>query len=80
MIQESVTDFRHVIEEKLKAKKDALDQTEQTLKKFSVLREPSNNANFNAQGPQSGKTFNRALAGVRSRLGPEIKPTHGGRK
>ena len=45
MIEENITDFRLVIEEKLKAKKSALDLTEANLKKFSVLREPSNNAN-----------------------------------
>ena len=34
MLDDSVTDFRSVIEEKLKLKKTALDETEQHLKKF----------------------------------------------
>ena len=39
MLDESVTDFRNLIEEKLKAKQDALGQTEAHLKKFSIIRE-----------------------------------------
>lgn len=69
MIEDSIQDFRHVIEEKIKAKKHALDNTEQNLKKYSVLREPSNNANSGAIASQP----NRGPRGsIRGRLGPQV--------
>ena len=81
MIEENVTDFRHLIEEKLKAKKDALDQTEAHLKKFSILREPNNAGNNHASrglrgsirgrlGPPTGSGGSRPS--IESRLGPKI--------
>ena len=63
MFEESVTDFRNVIEEKLKAKRDALGETEQHLKKFSVIRDMNNRGN--SQGSRGGS--------VRGRLGPPAK-------
>ena len=68
MIEDSITDFRHVIEEKLKAKKDALDQTEQHLKKFSVLRDSSNAPARGAGGQVTNTTGPRGS--IRGRLGP----------
>merc|ERR1712045_158736 len=64
MFEESVTDFRNVIEEKLKAKRDALGETEQDLKKFSVIRDMNNRGN--SQGGGRGGS-------VRGRLGPPAK-------
>ena len=62
MFDESVTDFRNVIEEKLKSKRDALGQTEQHLKKFSVIRDMNNRGNSGGRG-----------GSVRGRLGPPAK-------
>ena len=70
MLEESVTDFRHVIEEKLKQKKTALDHTEQHLKKFSILRE---NNGFNSNGPPISRNNDRNFGNrgsIRGRLGP----------
>ena len=62
MLEESVTDFRNLIEEKLKSKKDALDQTEQHLKKFSIIRDLTVRGVGNNRG-----------ASLRGRLGPPPK-------
>ena len=73
MLEDSITDFRHVIEEKLKLKESALDQTEQHLKKFSILRE---NNGFNSNGPPISRNNDRNMGkqqqrgSIRGRLGP----------
>ena len=74
MLEDSITDFRHVIEEKLKLKENALDQTEQHLKKFSILRE---NNGFNSNGPPISRNNDRNMGkqqqqrgSIRGRLGP----------
>ena len=59
---EAVADFRSVIEEKLRAKKSALDETEQNLKRYTVLRD-----NFNSSGGGGGGA---GRVGARGRLGP----------
>ena len=74
MIEDSITDFRNVIEEKLKLKKDALDQTEQHLKKFSVLRE-NNGSSVPAPVSRERNTGNRGS--VRGRLGPPANNANG---
>ena len=76
MLEDSITDFRHVIEEKLKLKESALDQTEQHLKKFSILRE---NNGFNSNGPPISRNNDRNMGkqqqrgSIRGRLGPPAK-------
>merc|ERR1712029_113255 len=70
MLEDSTTDFRHVLEEKLKQKKTALDHTEQHLKKFSILRE---NNGFNSNGPPISRNNDRNFGNrgsIRGRLGP----------
>ena len=64
MLDESITDFRNVIEEKLRFKKSALDQTEQHLRKFSVLRD-ANRTSSGREHVQSSKPS------IRGRLGPK---------
>ena len=64
MLNESITDFRNVIEEKLRFKKSALDQTEQHLRKFSVLRD-ANRTSSGREHVQSSKPS------IRGRLGPK---------
>merc|ERR1711971_747834 len=77
MLDDSVTDFRSVIEEKLKLKKTALDETEQHLKKFSVLRGNNgsiptgkfpNDSAISRQNSERNSGPNRGS--VRGRLGP----------
>jgi len=74
MLDESVTDFRSVIEEKIKLKKSALDQTEQHLKKFSILRENNgtqfpNDSAISRQNSERNQNFQNR-GSVRGRLGP----------
>ena len=64
MLDESITDFRNLIEEKLRTKKSALDQTEQHLRKFSVLRD-ANRTSSGREHVQSSKPS------IRGRLGPK---------
>ena len=76
MLDESVTDFRNLIEEKLKSKKDALDQTEQHLKKFSIIRDLTvrgvgNNRGASLRG-RLGPPPKAARQPLGSRLGPKI--------
>ena len=76
MLDDSITDFRSVIEKKLKLKKTVLDETEQHLKKFSVLRE--NNGSFDSGKFPDDSAISRQNAernfgnrgSVRGRLGP----------
>ena len=76
MLDDSVTDFRSVIEEKLKLKKTALDETEQHLKKFSVLRENNGSIptgkfpNDSAISRQNSERNSTNRGSVRGRLGP----------
>jgi len=78
MLDESVTDFRNLIEEKLKAKQDALGQTEAHLKKFSIIRELNNRGGGRGGGsvrgrlgpPPRNSNSNRQPLG--SRLGPRL--------
>ena len=73
MLDDSITDFRSVIEEKLKLKRNALDQTEQHLKKFSVLRENNGSVSSLPQSAISRQNSDRNLGNrgsVRGRLGP----------
>ena len=82
MLDDSITDFRSVIEEKLKLKKTALDETEQHLKKFSVLRE--NNGSFDSGKFPDDSAISRQNAernfgnrgSVRGRLGPPPNSRH----
>lgn len=67
MIEDSIQDFRHVIEEKIKAKKHALDNTEQSLKKYAVLRDNANSAGVISSQPPRGPR-----GSIRGRLGPQV--------
>ena len=60
MLDESITDFRHVIEEKLRVKKNALDKTEQHIRKYNVLRD---------ENRPSQHSSNKSS--IRGRLGPK---------
>ena len=64
MLDDSLTDFRHLIEEKLRVKKSALDQTEQHLRKFSVLRDAN-------RTPSAREHVSQSKPSIRGRLGPK---------
>jgi hypothetical protein len=76
-MEDNATDFRNVIEEKLKAKKNALDQTEQNLKKYAILRDTNNagrgglSAVRGRLGPPTGRNKGQRPT-MESRLGPKV--------